>query len=68
MVLFENNIDKVNLFPINVKPYTLLYELYEKGKYFPVSYKEFNMNKNPEKRIELPESTEQFMSEKQQEF
>lgn len=117
---FENNIDKVNLFPINVKPYTLLYELYEKGRYFPVShkdfievlkrvpkeyidkiylcwygnreikydtkntilpkcekdeypklmkfYKKFNMNKNPEERIELLESTKQFISEEQQEF
>lgn len=102
---FENNIDKVNLFPINIKPYTLLYKLYKEGKYSPVShidfikvlkqisneyidkiylcwygnrelnygenktvfpkcndseyhiimkfYKEFNMNKNAEKRIEL---------------
>lgn len=38
---FENNLDKVNLFPINIKPYTLLYKLYESGKYFPVSHKSF---------------------------
>lgn len=37
----ENNLDKVNLFPINIKPYTLLYRLYEDGKYFPVSHKDF---------------------------
>lgn len=38
---FENNIDKVNLFPINIKPYTLLYRLYEQGKYSPVSHRDF---------------------------
>ena len=38
---FENNIDTVNLFPINIKPYTLLYKLYEQGKYLPVSHKDF---------------------------
>lgn len=38
---FKNNIDKVNLFPINIKPYTLLYKLYEQGKYFPVTHKDF---------------------------
>lgn len=38
---FKNNIDKVNLFPINIKPYTLLYKLYEEGKYSPVSHRDF---------------------------
>ena len=38
---FKNSIDKVNLFPINIKPYTLLYKLYEQGKYSPVSHKDF---------------------------
>ncbi len=38
---FENNIDKVNLFPINIKPYTLLYKLYELGEYMPVQHKDF---------------------------
>lgn len=38
---FENSINKVNLFPINIKPYTLLYKLYEQGKYFPVSHRDF---------------------------
>lgn len=117
---FENSIEMVNLFPINIKPYTLLYKLYEGGQYSPVShsdfievlkgvpkeyidklylcwygnreikydekkqvlpmcekdeyfklmefYRKFNMDKNPEKRIELLESTSQFKLEKQQEF
>ena len=38
---FNNNIDGVNLFPMNIKPYTLLYKLYETGKYFPISHKDF---------------------------
>lgn len=38
---FENNIDRVNLFPINIKPYTLLYKLYEQGMYLPVTHKDF---------------------------
>ena len=38
---FENSIDKVNLFPINIKPYTLLYKLYEEEKYSPVSHSNF---------------------------
>lgn len=38
---FKNNIDSVNLFPINIKPYTLLYKLYEMGEYFPVRHKDF---------------------------
>lgn len=38
---FNNNIDKVNLFPINIKPYTLLYKLYENGQYSPVRHKDF---------------------------
>lgn len=37
---FQNNIDKVNLFPMNIKPYTLLYKLYETGKYSPVRHKD----------------------------
>ena len=117
---FENSIDKVNLFPINIKPYTLLYKLYEEEKYSPVShsnfievlkrvpkeyihklylcwygnreikydtkrtvlpkcekdeysklmnfYQRFNINKEPEERIKLLESTNQFKLEKQQEF
>ncbi len=38
---FKNNIDKVNLFPINIKPYTLLYKLYEDERYSPVSHSDF---------------------------
>lgn len=38
---FKNNIDEVNLFPINIKPYTLLYKLYKEGKYQPVYHKNF---------------------------
>lgn len=38
---FQNNIDKVNLFPMNIKPYTLLYKLYETGEYSPVRHKDF---------------------------
>lgn len=38
---FENGADEVNLFPINIKPYTLLYKLYERGEYAPVLHKEF---------------------------
>lgn len=38
---FENNIDSISLFPINIKPYTLLYKLYEEGKYQPVYHKDF---------------------------
>ena len=38
---FQNNIDEVNLFPINIKPYTLLYKLYEIGEYLPVKHKDF---------------------------
>ena len=37
----ENDIDKVNLFPVNIKPYTLLYKLYEEGKYMPVLHEDF---------------------------
>ena len=37
----ENNIDEIDLFPINIKPYTLLYKLYEEGKYKPVHHKDF---------------------------
>lgn len=38
---FENNVDEVNLFPINIKPFTLLYKLYEEGKYKPIKHKNF---------------------------
>lgn len=38
---FKNNIDRVNLFPMNIKPYTLLYKLYEIGEYTPVNHKDF---------------------------
>lgn len=38
---FKNSIDGVNLFPINIKPYTLLYKLYEQGRYFPISHRDF---------------------------
>ena len=38
---FENGVDKVDLFPINIKPYTLLYKLYEEGKYNPVHHTDF---------------------------
>lgn len=38
---FENNIDKVNIFPINIKPYTLLYKLYEEKQYKPIRHKDF---------------------------
>ncbi len=38
---FQNNIDRVNLFPMNIKPYTLLYKLYEMGKYLPVKHIDF---------------------------
>lgn len=34
---FQNGVDEVNLFPINIKPYTLLEELYENKKYSPIS-------------------------------
>ncbi len=38
---FQNNIDRVNLFPMNIKPYTLLYKLYELGEYNPVKHEDF---------------------------
>lgn len=38
---FENNINEVDLFPINIKPYTLLYKMYKDGRYFPISHKDF---------------------------
>lgn len=38
---FQNGIDEVDLFPINIKPYTLLYKLYEEGKYKPVHHTDF---------------------------
>ena len=112
--------DNFYLFPMNIKPYTLLYKLYEEEKYSPVShsnfievlkrvhkeyihklylcwygnreikydtkrtvlpkcekdeysklmnfYQRFNINKDPEERIKLLESTNQFKLEKQQEF
>ncbi len=51
---FKNNIDKVNLFPINIKPYTLLYKLYEQGKYSPVLHRDFIevLNKVPKKYLD----------------
>ena len=49
----EQKLDTVNLFPINIKPYTLLYKLYEQGKYLPVSHKDFInvLNKIPKEYI-----------------
>ncbi len=38
---FENGFDKVDLFPVNIKPNTLLYKLYENGKYTPVLHRDF---------------------------
>lgn len=38
---FDNNVDGVNLFPINIKPYTLLYKLYKNSEYSPVKHKDF---------------------------
>lgn len=38
---FQNNVDQVSLFPMNIKPYTVLYKLYETGKYSPVMHKDF---------------------------
>ena len=35
---FKNGIDEVDIFPINVKPYTLLMELYESNKYNVISH------------------------------
>lgn len=51
---FKNDMDKVNLFPINIKPYTLLYKLYEQGKYSPISHKDFIevLNKIPKEYID----------------
>ena len=37
----ENGFSKVDLFPVNIKPYTLLYKLYEGGKYSPVTHNNF---------------------------
>lgn len=36
----ENGFDKINFFPINIKPNTLLYKLYEDGKYSPIYHKD----------------------------
>lgn len=33
-----NNVDEIDLFPINVKPYTLLKELYDSGEYDVISH------------------------------
>lgn len=38
---FKNNMDGLNLFPMNIKPYTLLYKLYENQQYTPVKHKNF---------------------------
>ncbi len=35
---FNNNIDEVNLFPMNIRPYTLLEKLYKEGKYQLISH------------------------------
>ena len=35
---FKHNVDEIVLFPVNVKPYTLLYELYKKGEYQEISH------------------------------
>ena len=34
----KNEVDEIDLFPINIKPYTLLKELYEDGKYEVISH------------------------------
>lgn len=36
-IAFENNVDEITLFPINIKQYTLLYELYKNDLYKPIS-------------------------------
>ena len=36
-IAFENGIDEITLFPINIKQFTLLYELYKKNLYRPIS-------------------------------
>lgn len=41
--LFENDIDEVVLFPVNIKPGTPLYDLYRSGDYRPVSHWEVIM-------------------------
>lgn len=38
---FEHGADDVVLFPINVKPNTLLYKLYQDGKYIPINHWDF---------------------------
>ncbi len=35
---FKNNINEVDLFPMNIRPYTLLREIYEEGKYNIISH------------------------------
>lgn len=35
---FDNDVDEVDLFPMNIKPYTLLRELYEKKEYETISH------------------------------
>lgn len=39
--LVNNGVSLVNLFPMNIKPYTLLYKLYKEGVYKPVKHKDF---------------------------
>lgn len=34
----EKNVEEIDLFPINVKPYTLLHELYNEGEYEVISH------------------------------
>ena len=36
--LSDNDVDEIDLFPINVKPYTLLKELYDSKKYDVISH------------------------------
>lgn len=51
---FKNSIDGVNLFPINIKPCTLLYRLYEQGRYSPILHRDFVevLNKVPKEYID----------------
>lgn len=34
----ERNVDEIDLFPVNIKPYTLLSELHKENKYSPISH------------------------------
>lgn len=48
-----NNVDEIDLFPINVKPYTLLKELYDYGEYDVISHWQLIevLNRVPEKYL-----------------